>query len=499
MDIVLLTFNARYHHASFGLRYLKANMAELEDSCAILEFDLEARPADVLEKVLEQSPKIVGLGVYVWNAAESLALARQLKALAPEIKLVLGGPEVSFEHARQEICELADHVVCGEGDLAFPQLCRDLLAGKPREKIVGPLLVIHDLSWVSLPYRLYADEDLSHRTIYVESSRGCPFTCEFCLSSLNIPVRRFPIDDFLREMEQLIERGCRQFKFVDRTFNVHPGHSAAVLRFFLERLSPGMFVHFEIIPDHLPDSVFELLAQFPPGTLQLEVGVQTFNEEVAKRIGRKQRNDRVEATLQKLRTQTCAHIHADLIAGLPGESLESFAAGFDRLLRLRPHEIQLGILKRLRGAPIARHTQAFEMIYSPDAPYELLRNNLLDFATMQHLKRVARYWDLYYNSGNFERTIPLLLAGDSAFERFSGFARFIYERTGKTHAISLQRQFLLAYEWLGRSEEAGKLLADDYARPGRRDLPDFLQPYQVRAPRPQAQVTAPARQRRHLA
>lgn len=505
-DIVLLTFNARYHHASFGLRYLRANLAELQAESVILEFDLEKRPADALEAVLDLAPRIVALSVYIWNTRQALEFAALLKAVRPDLRLIIGGPEVSHETDRQPLAQLADHVLCGEGDLAFRDLCRAILAGEHPPRII--LCPPPDLAEVMLPYDQYADEDLQHRTIYVESSRGCPFACEFCLSSLEIPVRRFPLARFLPAMQRLLDRGCRQFKFVDRTFNVHTEHACDILRFFLDRLSPSrpLFLHFEMIPDRLPDAVRDLLAMFPPGSIQLEIGIQTFDEAVAQRIGRKQDNAAAEANLRFLREQTHAHLHADLIAGLPGESLESFAAGFDRLLALRPHEIQVGILKRLRGAPIARHTADYGMVYSPEAPYDLLCNNLLDFHTMQRLKRLARYWDLFANSGNFADTLPLLWSrGQLPFYAFLAFADHLYATTGKTHQIALPRQFELLYDYLmangADATATADALARDFRRPGRRDLPTFLDQLQKHRKGGDSAPPVrgiPARQARHM-
>jgi radical SAM superfamily enzyme YgiQ (UPF0313 family) len=500
--IVLLTFNARYHHASFGLRYLKANLGELEPQSQILEFDLDKRPAEALESILRLNPQIIGLAVYIWNTRQSLEFAQLLKAIRPDIHLILGGPEISHEFEHQPLADAADHILCGEADLAFRDLCQQLLAGQTPPRIIEPPLP--NLTDLALPYRLYTDDDIRHRTLYVESSRGCPFSCEFCLSSLDIPVRRFPLQPFLAEMQTLLDRGCRQFKFVDRTFNVAIDHACTILQFFLDRMQAGLFLHFEMIPDRLPESVKDLLAQFPAGSLQLEIGIQTFDEPSAERISRKQNNMQVEANFHFLREHTQAHLHADLIAGLPGETLESFAAGFDRLLALQPHEIQLGILKRLRGAPIARHTDEFGIIYSPEAPYEILQSHQIDFATMQRIKRMARYWDLYANSGQFKQSLPLLWLGQgpegSPFWRFLQFSDFIYAKTGKTHQISLPRQFEFLYEHLGKSPEAGQSLAADYLHPGRRDLPAFLEPH---APTPTRQtktpkVASPPRQARHL-
>ncbi len=498
-DVVLTTFNARYHHTSFALRYLKANLGDLAGSCQILEFDLDTRPGDALEQVLLHQPRIVGLALYIWNTRQSLEFARMLKALRPAIALIVGGPEASYEHDAQPISSVADYILCGEVDLAFSELCQAIMAGqRPPQRIIQP--DPPDLNRVAMPYHLYTDDDLKHRTIYVESSRGCPFSCEFCLSSLDVPVRRFPLDAFLAEMQKLLDRGCRQFKFVDRTFNVEISHACTILQFFLEKLkTKELFLHFEMIPDRLPEQVRDLLVKFPPGSLQLEVGVQSFDQSITERIGRHQDNARVEANLRFLREHTHAHIHADLIAGLPGETFDSFAAGFDRLLALRPHEIQLGILKRLRGVPIARHSDAFGMIYSPEAPYEIMENALIDFATMQRLKRMARYWDMFANSGNFRDSLPLLWANGSPFHLFIAFTDFVYERTGKTHQIALPRQFELLWDYLKHPKIAGRSLAADYLRPHRRDLPEFLKPFAPPIAPRESLLPTQRRQHRHRA
>ena len=503
--ILLSTLNAKYIHASFGLRYLAANMGELAPRTRIAEFDINQRPLDIVEKLLAQAPSIIGLGVYVWNARQTLEVVRMLKRIAPAIPIVLGGPEVSHEPEQQEICTLADVVIRGEADLKFAEACHLLLDGQlPPQKIVAAELP--DPAELQLPYSLYDAEDLAHRVIYVEASRGCPFRCEFCLSSLEIPVRQFPLERFLAAMDELMQRGARQFKFVDRTFNLHMETSLAILDFFWQRYQPGLFLHFEIVPDRVPQALREALAKFPPGALQLEAGVQTFNAEAAGRIERRQNYERLEENLRFLREQTSAHLHADLIAGLPGETLESFAEGFDRLLALRPHEIQVGILKRLRGAPISRHTETWGMVYADDAPYELLCNGLLDFAAMQRVRRFAKYWDHVANSGNYVETVAWLWSEKrSPFWSFMAFTEWAYETLRRTDSISLLTWAELLFRHLTETEHieperVKELLRSDFARTGRKDLPQFLRcETEVRSPRAQSHASAPPkRQKRHL-
>jgi hypothetical protein len=258
----------------------------------------------------------------------------------------------------------------------------------------------------------------------VEASRGCPFKCEFCLSSLDKTAWAFDLDAFLAAMQTLYERGARTFKFVDRTFNLKIDASVRILQFFLDR-ADDVFVHFEVIPDHLPDRLKQIIARFPAGVLQFEVGVQSFNPEVQKRISRRQDNAKTEANLRWLVEHSNAHLHADLIFGLPGETLRSFAEGFDRLAALRPHEIQLGILKRLRGTPLDRHTATHGMVYDTRAPYTVQETSVVDRATMQRFSRFARYWDLVANSGRFSRTLPWILRGPASVGNGSPFSAFM--------------------------------------------------------------------------
>ena len=553
-DIVLATLNARYIHCAFGLRYLLANMGELQCQTALLEFTISQPTLEILDAILEQQPRIVGLSVYIWNVDETTRLVADLKRVRPDILVVLGGPEVSYDTDDLAIVRLADHVIAGEADQAFAQLCREQLrtnriqfasprvhpdqpahdsslrqqtatlaalspnaAGEDHKISTAPLPLLTELA---LPYDFYTEEDLAHRVIYVEASRGCPFTCEFCLSALDIPVRQFPLEPFLAAMNSLLQRGARQFKFVDRTFNLNLRVGRAILEFFLDRYQPGLFLHFEMIPDRLPEALKELIVRFPPGALQFEVGIQTFNEDVCDLISRHQDNSLAEQNLRWLRDCTGVHVHADLIVGLPGESLDSFAAGFDRLVRLNPHEIQVGILKRLRGTPIIRHDTEWQMVYSPHPPYEILSNRLLDYTAIQELRRFAKYWDALANSGNFVESLPLLwkdtpnsegnaprscglyppnpvtqkdrpgtkpqesnqAAGSSPFTEFRRLSRWLFDQERKTHGIPLGRLLELLLKYLTENQqqpaaEVAAALWRDYQRGGRSDKPHCLRPY----------------------
>jgi radical SAM superfamily enzyme YgiQ (UPF0313 family) len=496
MTILLSTLNARYAHASLGLRYLLANMGELQDVTQLHEFVIGAKTADVVERLLAHKPRIIGFGVYIWNVEETTKVVAMLKRVAPEVVIVLGGPEVSHEPQEQHIVRLADYLVTGWGDITFPRLCRQILDGPQ------PLMKIHageqpPLADIRLPYQLYTDDDIAHRTLYVEASRGCPFKCEFCLSSLDKTAWPFDLDAFLAELEALHARGARLFKFVDRTFNLNIKASLKIMRFFLDKLEANpadpVYAHFEVVPDHLPDALKEAIAKFPPGTLQFEIGIQSFNPEVQSLVSRKQNNDKAADNIRWLCVRSNAHLHVDLIAGLPGEDIDSFARGFDQLVALKPHEIQFGILKRLRGTPIVRHTDAYKMVFDPHPPYSILATDRIDFVTMQRLVRFARYWDLVANSGRFANTLPLILR-DAPFANFMGLSDWLYANTDATHRIALERLAALVKEWLcsqgGDAEAVSAMLETDYA--GQAGLPA------AKASKKTAS-TLPQRQARHLA
>ena len=487
--IVLATLNAKYIHASLGLRCLAANMdlhggAGLRARTQLREFVIQQRPTQIVEELLALQPRVIGLGIYIWNVVETTQVVRLLKTLRPDIRIVLGGPEVSHEVEQQEICRLADHVITGWGDVSFARLCRALLklpGGGPQplmKVIAGEQPALAELA---LPYAEYTDQDLAQRLLYVEASRGCPFKCEFCLSSLDKTAWAFELDRFMAAMDALHLRGARNFKFVDRTFNLKVDFSVRILQFFLDRIkaTPDIFVHFEVVPDSLPDRLKALIAQFPAGSLQFEVGIQSFNPEVQQRISRRQDNLKTADNLRWLVGQSQAHVHADLIFGLPGETLESFAAGFDRLHELAPHEIQFGILKRLRGTPITRHTADFAMAYDPHTPYTILQTSTIDFATMQRIKRFSRYWEMVANSGRFALGLKLLLAPGSAFNHFLAFSDWLWQTTGKTHEFALEKLVDLLFEHLTTvrlldGDEVRAALLADYSASGARARPKCL-------------------------
>ena len=433
-DIILTTINAKWIHPSLALRLLKANLGSLEDWCEIIEFNLRQTLAEKTRPLLEADPRILGISVSIWNHLATIELLKELEKLwTQKPVIVLGGPEVSHLPPDAEIFKYADYVIRGEGETAFRLLCENILINKnsilrtcPKDGVISSPIMLNE---IKPAYHLYTDEDLRKKLVYVESSRGCPFGCEFCLSSVKEEgqaVREFNADQFLAQMDLLIQRGARTFKFLDRTFNLNIPRSLRIIDFFLDKIknhsslrtahssfAVPFVVHFEMIPLNFPPELIEALARFPPGTLRLEIGIQTLNAETAwllKLPGRNQHDDsqKILKTLSLLRKKTNAIIHADLIAGLPGESVDSFGEGFDRLWRAlndadfeaKGHaEIQPGILKLLPGTPVSRHIERYKMRFNSLPLYEIEESSLICTDDLRRIKNFSRFWELIMNRG----------------------------------------------------------------------------------------------------
>mgnify|MGYP003387124718 CR=1 FL=1 len=479
MKILLTTLNSRYTHSSIGLRYIYANLHELQSDAEIMEFSINDAIQTIAEKLLANKPNIIGIGVYIWNISEVLELIHILKKISPQLIIILGGPEVSYTPFRFTLDD-ADYIIQGEGEVSFYELCKELnLGNTPQDKVIP--LSTPNLKELALPYEFYTDDDILNRYIYVEISRGCPFECEFCLSSMDEKVRAFNLDDVLEQFQILWDRGARNYKFVDRTFNLNIKASNRILDFFLEK-NEEYFAHFEVIPDHFPASLKEKIKRFPDGALQLEIGIQTLNLEVANNISRQLKLHKIQENISFLENETHAHIHLDLIVGLPGESLESFGNNLDTLMKMSSCEIQIGILKKLSGTKIDRHDINYGMVYSDIPPYDILKNSTLSFNDIQIMKRFARFWDITYNSGNFKNSLALLWKNESVYENFYAFSLWIYTQTDSTWKISLQRLGELLFTYLSEErandpQSIADLMLLDMMKLKGRAVPSYLKPY----------------------
>ena len=473
-NIILTTLNSRFSHSSLGLRYLYANLRELKPQAEILEFVINSSVQTIAEQILEKKPKIIGIGVYIWNAFDIGELVKIIKKVSPETIIVIGGPEVSYTPLRVNF-DAADYIISGEGEDSFYAICKELLDGtctQPRV-IFSPKV---DFEKIVLPYDDYTDFDIANRHIYVENARGCPFECEFCLSSIETKMRYLDIDIFLNEIDKLWNRGARSFKFIDRTFNIKISYAKAILDYFLAK-QEDYFLHFEVIPDNFPVELRDLIKQFKPGCLQLEVGIQTLNLDVAKQIHRNLKIDKIKDNLKFLSQETHAHMHIDLIIGLPSESIESFGRNLNQLYTLSTGEIQVGILKKLSGTTLDRHDKVYGMVYNDSPPYDILQNDLISFSLMQEMKRFARFWDIVYNSGNFQKTTALLFEDGKVYENFFDLSKWLYKRSESTYKISLDRMAEFLFEFMSAKYEKeliANTILEDIMKVGGRNIPPFL-------------------------
>ncbi len=475
--IILTAINARYSHISLGMRYLHANMGTLRNNTQLFEFTIQEDPDDIAKTILQQAPAIVALGVYIWNRSLVESVVARLRDNSPTLPIILGGPEIAYD-THSELAHRATCVVKGEGEGIIESLCKTALEGKPMPTVVtAPQPNLHD---IVLPYRDYTADDIAHRTLYIETSRGCPSQCEYCISALDKQVRYFDLNRMLPEMEALLNRGAQHFKFVDRSFNVNPRHACELLRFFAERWKDNMQLHLEMTPYHLSDELREHLLAFPPKALHIEAGVQTFNEAVAQRVHRSMSIKAVEAGLTFLINEAKADVHADLIAGLPGETPESFESGVDRLIAYAPSELQIGILKRLHGAPISRHIDAWNMTFRSTPPYDILSTRDMDAAYIDSIQRFSKHWDRVVNRHLLPTAVPLLWRNQpSAFSAFDAFSRHIEPTLGR-HSfglVDLTREILafLVEQRNIPAPKARRILRKDYMDNGRRTgLPNFL-------------------------
>jgi hypothetical protein len=457
---------------------LQANLNELQARSEICEFVVNRPIAEVVESLLSRRPKLILVSVYIWNVEKTLVLLRGLREAAPEVTLILGGPEVSYSPLFPGIEEAADYIVTGEGEITGYQLCRRRLDGDPPSTkfLVGEQA---DVTTTRMPYDLYTENDVTHRIIYVETSRGCPYRCEYCLSSLDRQVRFFPLEEMLAGFQQLLDRGVLLFKLLDRTFNTKIDRAVSILEFFLNNWRPGLTIHCELIPDRIPDALKACFQKFPAGTLQFEVGVQSFNQEVLDRIQRAQIAEKVEANIAWLCAESGAVVHADLIFGLPGEKLESIQDSFNRLVRLAPDQIQLNLLKLLKGTPIARHTETFGMVYDTQPPFEIQETSTIDRDCMQSLREFSRVWTLFHNQEKLKTSLPFIWQdAEDPFDAFMDFTRYIKKQCGKLYGIPLSKQALLLNDYLTLNcfdtQRAKQSLLADYSDAGRRKIPGIL-------------------------
>lgn len=441
MNVVLTTLNAKYTHSSLALRYLREYCQVLPCSFIIKEFSINQQLLAILGEIYEEKPDVIGLSCSIWNIEMTLELSSLIKKVMPDVVLVCGGPEVSYDaQALLEKCSAIDYVVEGEGEETFYQLLDCLLRNEqfpalpalsyrlPDGKfVIGAPAVVADLNTLPFPYQDPEMINLQDKIIYYESSRGCPFSCQYCLSSATRGVRFLAVERVLADLKFFIRHQVRQVKFVDRTFNTRKEHYLAIWR-FLTQVNCTTNFHFEISVDLLDAESLAVLAKMPQGRIQLEIGVQSTNPVTLQRIQRINHWEKITTNVNYLMALKTMHLHLDLIVGLPEEDYASFARSFNDVYNLQPDMLQIGFLKMLKGAGITKNAASDGYVFMEQAPYQVLANSWLGYKDVYQLTIFTEIFEQYYNSGRFRNTLRYLvdqLAGDAfnLFDRLTDYWR----------------------------------------------------------------------------
>ena len=419
MNVVLSTLNSKFIHSSLALRYLKAYGEAHGQAYDIVEYTINMPVLHILSDITEHDIDVLGFACYIWNIEMTLHVVDMVKAVRPDIKIVLGGPEVSFTADELlERCPNIDYIVQGEGEEAFHalvtalQLGNDALdpvipgvRGRRDGSILGSLeeaVEVSDLSSIPFPYTEADMDDLEHKIIYYESSRGCPFSCQYCLSGNKNTVRFFPQERTLKELQWFIDHGVKQVKFVDRTFNCAPHHHRPLMEFMRDS-DTDMNFHLEMEPELMTEWETNILCETPPGRIQIEVGVQSTHKKTLDAINRYNDWPYIQKSIRPIIQAGRTHVHMDLIVGLPHEDFNRFGQSFNDLFSLQPHALQIGFLKLLKGSGVRRMCE-YKYVSDSLAPYEVLSTHVLPYDDVRFLKYFEDVFERFYNSERFRTT-----------------------------------------------------------------------------------------------
>jgi hypothetical protein len=497
--ILIAAINARHSHASMGARCLLANMGDLRPQTELLEFTIQQSASEIAAVLIARAPKILALGVYIWNATRIAELLPLLRHQSPQTKIILGGPELpSVEPPTTS--SGGDFLILGEADLAFPALCHEILSSDPHGLPClhpCPSVVVSALrSPIFLPSNSPTPNTPTPISPTACSTSNPPAAAPCAATTASPPTIRtsasFPMPALLAAFDQLLARGARQFKFCDRSFNLDIPRAVEILAFFLDRFpaTPASSSTSKCSPTASPPNCAKSCRASPRAPSSSKSACSRSIPHVLDTIRRPQNLERAADNLRFLREHTHAFLHTDLIAGLPGETPESFAAGFDRLVALDPHEIQLGILKKLPGAPIARHDDEFAMVYNSAPPYEILSTRDWPAEHLARTARFAHYWDAIVSSNRFLAAAPLIWQdAPSVFASFLAFSDWMAARFPREHGVPLPALVEAVFDFLTQVRGLPPDLAADalirgYRHTGARDIPPALAPHLRREPPP---------------
>ena len=513
MKVLLAAINAKYIHSNLAVYCLKSYAKKYENHIELAEFTINHYTDYIIQEIYKKKPDVLALSCYIWNIEMVEEVAEELHKLFPNMKIWLGGPEVSYDaKERMERIPYLTGIMIGEGEETFLQLMEHYVDGKGKlENIKGLAFRDNmsegegvkvtssreqlDLSTVPFPYENI--DDFKNKIIYYESSRGCPYSCSYCLSSIDKRVRLRNIDLVLRELKVFLDNKVPQVKFVDRTFNCNRAHSLAIWRFIHENDNGITNFHFEISADILTEEELEVLSRMRQGLVQLEIGVQSTNEETIQAIDRKMNLDKLREAVDRVNSSLNIHQHLDLIAGLPYEDYESFSNSFNEVYSMSPNQLQLGFLKVLKGSAMHTFSKQGCITYKNHAPYEVLFTDWLSYDEVLQLKQVEDMVEVYHNSGQFTYSIQYLEQFfETPFDFYQEIGRYYEEQKLNSMSHTRMSRYEILLRFMGEriqdkaiSEKAAYtfdrkvleaiLLYDLYLRENLKSKPDFLSTNEV--------------------
>lgn len=464
MKTVVTTLNAKYIHMNLAIRYLKA-YAEPEFEVEMVEYTIKEPIISIVTDLYKRNPDVIGFSCYIWNIEETLKIIDNLKKIKPDLKVILGGPEVCYEPIHfLEKNKGIDVIVMGEGEGPFKELLHCYSKGDSIENVKGiayrigdkikinPQAPYIDLKTIPSPFRFEEDrKDLANRIIYIEGSRGCPFQCQYCVSSIEQGVRYFDPEQVKEDIRYLIRHGARTIKFADRTFNMHYKKALDMFQFLIDEYVPGLTYQFEIQADILRQEIIDFLNEHAPkGAFRFEIGIQSTNEETIKQVKRRQNFERLSRAIEQLKAGGKIVLHLDLIAGLPEEDYDSFKKTFNETFQMVPEELQLGFLKMLRGTGLRLRAKEWNYEYMDHPPYEVLHNNVLSFNDILRIKQAEDILEKYWNKHRMDETVKYLAfhCFETPFDFFQRFGAYWEERGWQKIGHQLEDLFVRLYEFL---------------------------------------------------
>ncbi|MED4532960.1 B12-binding domain-containing radical SAM protein [Metabacillus fastidiosus] len=480
MNIILSTLNAKYIHTSLSIRYLKA-YAQPEYNVQLAEYTINDPAMNIVTDLFQKNPDVIGFSCYIWNIEETIKVIKMLKKINPSLIILLGGPEVTYDTREwmEKIPEV-DFIFIGEGEQSFKQFLDEIHGKQQFENVSGvayrkdgkiafnPQSGKLDLKSIPSPFRFEEDLPyLSKRITYIETSRGCPFSCQFCLSSIEVGVRYFDREKTKDDIRFLMKNGAKTIKFVDRTFNISRSYAMEMFQFLIDEHVPGTVFQFEITGDIMRPEVIEFLNNnAPKGLFRFEIGVQSTNDATNELVMRRQNFSKLKRTVTMVKEGNKIDQHLDLIAGLPEEDYNSFRKTFNDVFEMRPEELQLGFLKMLRGTGLRLRANDHDYVYMDHSPYEILKNNVLPFEDIVKIKQVEDVLEKYWNDHRMDETVEYLVQHvfPSPFDFFQQFGTFWDDKGWSRIGHQLEDLYRRLYEFLEESYEEELAIARNFMK-----------------------------------